>query len=323
MDRAVQISQLFLAYSPWTYLVLTVSVFWFFDSSAGAAVGCVPIYVPMVVLLFTRPALSPRARAILVAATSTGLLFVPAAMLCASPLFLLEPDTTSSAGIVLKPWRGKAESVDISGLSVRFDPRLEKAKQGPPYQFQLSVRRRGGVDGSGPPRRFEDGYGNRLEFTQPGPMVVQLVDGRGGYARIRWDGEQFILDDFRAAGKSESARGPTSLAVQLGNWGGGLLVVTPLLCWLLLALFARQLRADQSESTRRSEISAVLQGLGIAFALCIPFSPAGPGHEIGPIGSICCWWAFSGAGLYLLTAEILREEITPSLRRRRAQGSEK
>jgi hypothetical protein len=318
MNRVVHISVVLLAYSPWICLALAVPAFWFFDSPAGAAVGCVAIYVPMIVLLLARPALSPRARVFLVAAAATGLLLVPATILCAAPRFLLESDTTPSSGIVLKPWRGTAEYADISGLSVRFDPRLEKAKQGLPYQFRLGVRGRGGEDNCAPPRRFEDGYGNWLEFTQPGPKDVQLVDNRGGYARIRWDGNQFVLDDFRAAGKSESARGPTPVAVQLGNWGGGLWLVTPLLCWLLLTLFVRQRQADRSESTGLAEVSAGLQGLGIAFVLCLALSSAGPGHEMGPIGLLCFWWISSGVGIFLFTAQMQGGERIRSLRRTRA-----
>jgi hypothetical protein len=308
MNRVAQICTVLVAYSPWTFLGLAVPPAWFFASSAGVPLAFLAIYLPMIGLLLARPAVSRRARMILVAAIATGLLLIPGVILYASPRFHLEPDTTASSGVVLTPWRGSAESVVISGLSVRFDPRLEKAKQGLPYQFGLSFEHRGGVSGGAPPHHFDDGYGNWLEFTQSGPGVVRLVDSRGGYAAIRWDGNQFVLDDSRTAGKSESARGPTRDAVRFANWGAGLLLVTPLLCWLLLTLFARQLRADRSQPTRRSVVSAVLQGLGIAFALCIPFSPTGPGHEMGPIGFVCCWWLFSGVGLFWLTAEMQRGE---------------
>jgi hypothetical protein len=308
MNRVAQICLVLVAYSPWTFLGLAVPPAWFFESSAGLPVAFLAIYVPMIGLLLARPAVSRRARMILVAAIATGLLLVPAVILHASPRYLLEPDTTASSGIVLKPWRGSAESVVISGLSVRYDPRLEKAKGGPPYQFRLSFQFRGGEEVGPPLGRFDDGYGNWLDLTQPGPGVVRLVDSRGGYAAIRWDGNQFVLDDSRTAGKSESARGPTRDAVRFASWGEGLLLVTPLLCWLLLTLFARQLRADRSQPTRRSVVSAVLQGLGIAFVLCIPFSPTGPGHEMGPIGFVCFWWACSGVGLFWFAAEMQHGE---------------
>jgi hypothetical protein len=192
---------------------------------------------------------------------------------------------------------------------MRFNPRLEKASPGLSYLFRLEVGARGGESSCAPPYHFKDGYGNTLDFSQTGPTRVRIEDNRGGYADINWDGSRFVLNDSYSAGRSEAARGPTVTAERLGDWGKLLLVLAPLLAWFALTVFVRQCRADRSYSTRATLVSIAMQAIGIISLLWLFLedrnrsSPAG--HEMGPVGQLCCWWLCSGTGLVLLTMQML------------------
>lgn len=301
---------LLLAWSPWFCLV------------GGPLLASAVLYVTLWLFIRSKQQKMLETPPLLLAAMSTSLLVVTAILFCLAPYWWLQPEPSSATGVTLTAL--PEDGASVSGLNFRSDPVLRKSPEG---QFSLGIQMRQGAEKSGPPFHFEDGFGDSVDFTQTGPSSVRLIDNRGGFADIDWEGTRFKLITSRSAGKSRAARGPTASAVQLADWGFTLALVTPLLSWLILTVYLRQEQRLRSGWAAWATASMVLQALGILSSLWLligkPWlqifrpgqSDAQAEQQLATLAILAvAWLTCSGLGLAIFTREFIRESDRAELR---------
>jgi hypothetical protein len=165
----------------------------------------------------------------------------------------------------------------VKGLNYRNAPTLQKDALNEKSPYRLEVAVMGGTGCCAPPRSFEDGFGNRIDFIEKKPDILRVEDNLGGFAEIAWNGPVPILTNSLAHPRTSSARGPTANARNLAEIGLTIKVFSPLVAWMLLTMALVQSESLNTVAFRASQrLQQVALGLWVISFLITTTSPEGP-----------------------------------------------
>ena len=230
----------FLALSPIPFLLCLAGFGFEFDTVLGSLAGDVFILVPLAFLMFSGNIdLSPHYRRWLRLALGS--------FRCCSPqwpcFFAPGYSTKFGRGDQIRldppPHPMPAEGAAfLRGLSVKHGVTILKSAPDEPSVNSSPFTACDYLEWYSPPSHFYDENGNGLDFRMNGDDLLHFQDDRGGYADVKWDGKQFVLFASHSAGQAGSAKSPSAVAALAGKFGNILLILTPMLAWLLITMFA-------------------------------------------------------------------------------------
>ena len=304
-----------LAFSPLAALFSLAAFAFRFNTPLGILVGDLTIVVPLMVLAFSKSAgFSSRSRRTLQIALACFLLLVPALAMHFAPQYSSKLGRDDLSRIYLDPPPHKMPAQGASilrGLSVDYGVMILRCDPGERSVYRAIVWNQD----EPPPFHFQDQHQNGLDFRLNGDGLLHFEDDRGGFADVRWDGRQFLLSGSHSAGQSASVRSSWGSVVAARSMGSFLLILTPMLAWLIITLFAL-LRSHETDAPSASLIFAgLLQIMGMALlTFALAAAPASFDEVSGGIMVMLVLLVLvcSGAGLAILAWRLLRIDPQPT-----------
>jgi hypothetical protein len=278
--RAAKTAFLVLSLSPAVLVVSWVAGVFVLRSPWAPLCGAAVVFGPLLFLVASRQIQwNDGVRPLIWAAACSGLLLIPGIALALAPHWLHATDPGLPA-IQLQPDPNSPGRYQVTGLNVRWPPTIQKLPAGAGATFAVEMSQNGGASGEHVPANIEDGFGNRIDFSEPKPGILHLQDNAGGFADVDWTAPAPILVRSQAVPRNAAARGPLPFARRAVAVGQTLLFTTPFLGLMLFTLAL--LRQDRTAALVRG--SFLLQTLGVALQgvlLLFVWTSSGQGGEAG------------------------------------------